>query len=54
MKPFREWLQDLWLENCEEKDSYREPRLTLQEYFRRYRWWLRREYRYQRGVQRGS
>lgn len=54
MKPFREWLQDLWRENCDEHDVYHEPRYTMQEYFQRYRWWLRREYRHQQGENRGS
>ena len=54
MKSFRSWLEDLWRENCDERDQFRQPRYTIQEYFRRYRWWLKREYQYQRGVKRGS
>lgn len=47
MKPFRSWLEDLWRDNCSEHDDYNEPRYTLQEYFAKYKWWLRREYRHQ-------
>jgi hypothetical protein len=54
MKPFRAWLAELWRENCDEHDQYREPRLTMQEYFARYKYWLKREYRHQQGVNRGS
>ena len=53
-KSFREWLQDLWRENCDENDGWGQPRVTLQEYFTRYKWWLRREYRYQRSARRVS
>ena len=47
MKPFSTWLENLWRENCSEHDDYNEPRYSLQEYFAKYKWWLRREYRYQ-------
>jgi hypothetical protein len=47
MKSFRNWLEDLWRENCDEHDSWSQPRYTLEEYFSRYKWWLRREYRFQ-------
>ena len=44
---FRIWLENLWRDNCAEHDEFNEPRYTLQEYFAKYKWWLRREYRYQ-------
>ena len=47
MTDFRTWLQELWRANCDEHDGYQEPRYTLQEYFAKYKWWLRREYRHQ-------
>jgi hypothetical protein len=53
-KSFRTWLQELWRDNCEENDGWGQPRLTLQEYFAKYKWWLRREYRYQQGARRVS
>lgn len=54
MKPFRQWLEDLWRDNCDERAIFGQPPYTMQEYFRRYRWWLRREYQYQQGGRRGS
>ena len=47
MKSFRDWLKDLWYENCEERMQWGNPKFTLSEYFKEYKWWLRREYRYQ-------
>ena len=44
---FRTWLQNLWYENCEERMNWGSDKLTLSEYFRQYKWWLRREYRFQ-------
>lgn len=45
---FRHWVHNLWLDNCEERAVYSTgDRLTKQEYFRRFKWWLRREYRHQ-------
>jgi hypothetical protein len=47
MKSFKDWLQDLWYENCEERMSWGNTKLSLSEYFQQYKWWLRREYRFQ-------
>jgi hypothetical protein len=48
MTLFRNWVHCLWLENCEEKVLYGDGNsLTEQEYFQRFKWWLRREYRHQ-------
>ena len=44
---FRNWLRIIWLENCREHEDHNELPYTLQEYWQRYRWWLRREYRFQ-------
>ena len=49
--PFRAWVHKLWVENCEEHNLYGGDRLGEAEYFRQYRWWLRREYRYQHARQ---
>jgi hypothetical protein len=51
---FRQWLTELWRENCDELDGYRQPRHTFEEYFTRYKWWLKREYQYQRTARRLS
>ena len=45
---FRFWLREKWYEHLEELDSLG---LTcdydIKQYFNKYRWWLKREYRYQ-------
>ena len=48
-RDFRHWLYNMYLDNCEEHREFRTmPYQNLQEYFKTFRWWLRREYRYQR------
>lgn len=48
MPQFRNWVHNLWLDNCEERSIYASgERLSEQEYFQRFKWWLRREYRHQ-------
>lgn len=52
MTNFRHWVHNLWLDNCEEKVLYcDEDRLTEQEYFQKFKWWLRREWRHQQQLQ---
>jgi hypothetical protein len=48
--PFRAWLSNIWMEHKEEHAEVGEVSLTLDEYFRRYKYWLKREYRYQQKV----
>lgn len=46
---FRMWVQEMWYEHINEQDSYGQPlRYTATEYFRKYRYWLKREYRYRK------
>ncbi len=47
MRSFRHWVRELWLENCEEHLTYNENPYTIKQYWERYKWWLRREYRHQ-------
>lgn len=47
VKPFKLWVQRIWIENTEEHLTYGELPYTIQEYWTRYKWWLRREYRHQ-------
>jgi hypothetical protein len=47
--PFRRWLQQIWYENCKEYEGYNQLPYTLQEYWSRYKYWLKREYRHQHG-----
>jgi len=53
---FRQWLHEMWLQHCEEFEGWfhRRPDYDLKDYFQRYRWWLKREYRHQQGDNRGS
>lgn len=41
---FRHWVQTIWEENCVEHDEFREPRFTQQQYFQKYKYWLRGRY----------
>lgn len=50
MTPFRLWVHNLWIENCEEHNIFGEKRLSSQEYFTRYKYWLKREYRHRQKV----
>jgi hypothetical protein len=45
---FRAWLRQIWLENCGERDQYNELPLSQEEYFQKYKYWLKREFKYQR------
>lgn len=44
---FRRWVQELWYENSEEHLTYGEDPYTIKQYWDRYKWWLKREYRHQ-------
>jgi hypothetical protein len=45
--PFRLWVTNLWFENRDEYDTFSQQGYSLEEYFNRYKYWLKREYRYQ-------
>lgn len=46
---FRIWLQERWFQHKEEMEHWAQPvNYDLRYYFNRYRWWLKREYRYQK------
>jgi hypothetical protein len=44
---FRLWVEVIWRENCEERKTWHEDQQPIAEYFARYKWWLRREFRFQ-------
>jgi len=44
---FRLWCQRLWLENREERLLHKDDELRLEEYIKKYKWWLKREYKHQ-------
>lgn len=48
VKPFRLWVQQIWYENCEEHLTYGEQPYKIHEYWNKYKWWLKREYKHQR------
>lgn len=46
---FRLWVQKMWYEHVDELTSYGQPlRYSYQEYFAKYKYWLKREYQYQK------
>ena len=46
-KSFRLWLTEKWYEHCDEILTFsgRKPEYPLQDYFHRYKWWLKALYR---------
>lgn len=46
---FRFWCREKWYEHIDEIISIggTEPTYTSQQYFNKYRWWLKREYQFQ-------
>ena len=44
--PFRNWVRNLWIENCEERLVYQQDPVTQQQYWDTYKWWIKREYRH--------
>lgn len=44
---FRTWVRELWYKNCDEHFEMNQPRYTHEEYFNNFKWWLKREFRYQ-------
>ena len=44
---FRLWVFRLWHENLEERFLHKEEQITIQEYWEKYKWWIKREYRHQ-------
>ena len=46
VSPFRMWVQNLWIDNCEERLVYKQDPVTIQQYWNTYKWWIKREYRH--------
>jgi hypothetical protein len=44
--PFRIWVQNLWMENREERLTFGDDPVTIQQYWKTYKWWIKREYRF--------
>lgn len=47
---FRMWVQEIWYQNRSEHEEYGELPYSLKEYWDQYKYWLKREYRYQRRI----
>ena len=49
---FRFWIQQIWYEHLAEVEAWGIPNPTynVTEYFQKYRWWLRREWRHQQSI----
>lgn len=45
-KSFRSWVQEIWMENCEERLIFGEDPVTMQKYWNTYKYWLKREYKH--------
>jgi hypothetical protein len=45
---FRHWVNELWMENREERLLYGEDPATIKQYWDTYKYWLKREYKHQR------
>jgi hypothetical protein len=48
--PFKFWLKQKWFEHLDELESWGQPRPKYDpsSYFQMYKWWLKREYRFQK------
>lgn len=46
---FRNWLQQKWFEHLDELDAWQQvkPDYNLEKYFQTYKWWLKREFKFQ-------
>ena len=47
-QPFRDRLQNMYYENKLERIDWHQAPLTLSEYFNNNKYWLKREYRFQK------
>lgn len=45
---FRSWLENMWHDHQMEIEAYtgKFPEYPRQEYFRKYKWWLKREFKH--------
>lgn len=50
MKPishFRIWVQEMWYQHQDECETYHEQAKSATVYWNSYKWWLKREFRFQ-------
>jgi hypothetical protein len=50
-KPFRHWLRNMYYENQLERIDWQQAPLSLSDYFLINKYWLKREYRFQKSKQ---
>ena len=43
---FRRWVQEIWYAHVDECQQYCETPKTSNEYWDKYKWWLKREFRF--------
>lgn len=46
---FRMWVNNIWIQNCEEHLTYKENPYTIKEYWNKNKWFLRKLYKHQQG-----
>ncbi len=46
---FRRWVQELWISNKEEHLTWNEKPYTIKEYWNKYKWWVRAQWRKRNG-----
>ena len=44
---FRSWVRNIWFDNAIERAEYKQLPYTMEEYYQKYKWWLKREYKFQ-------
>lgn len=51
MSEFRLWIIQMWHEHCLELEAYKQPvQYTSTDYFKKYKYWLKREFQYRRRI----
>lgn len=45
---FRMWVYNTYYENSLEREAYGDECINAKRYFQMYRWWLKREFQYQK------
>jgi len=47
-QPFRNWLRNMYYDNQLERVDWRQSPMALSDYFKLNKYWLKREYRFQK------
>jgi hypothetical protein len=46
---FRRWVQELWMKNKDEHLTWNESPYTIKEYWEKYKWWIKLQWRKKNG-----